>query len=217
MVHRSRIARDAPEVALQLLRDQLRQPVYPAHRIDRKTAGVLLFTRNQRMLPQLQTQFTEGNVDKQYLAIVRGYTDDAGEIDYALENDRGKVQDAFTQYQTLARVELSVPFGKHVTSRYSLVRVTPQTGRYHQIRKHFKHIFHPIVGDRPHGCNKQNRLFKERWQMDTMLLHAASLAFTHPGSNEPIIVKASLQAEFQRMIHLMGWADHQEIHPFLPS
>ncbi len=217
LVHRSRIARDAQKFALQLLRDQLGQPVYPAHRIDRKTGGVLLFTLNQDLLPKLQAQFMENSVDKQYLAIVRGYTDTLGEINYALENDRGKVQDAFTQYQTLAQTELDVPFGKHTTSRYSLVLVKPQTGRYHQIRKHFKHIFHPIIGDRPHGCNKQNRLFKERWQMDTMLLHAASLSFAHPTNNEKVRVEAPLQPEFQRMIDLMGWTNHQKIQPLLSS
>ena len=217
LVHRSRIARDAQEFALQLLRDQLGQTVYPAHRIDRKTGGVLLFALNQDALSNLQTQFRENKVDKQYLAIVRGYTDESGEIDYALENDKGKVQEAFTQYTTLAQTELNVPFGKHATSRYSLVLVKPKTGRYHQIRKHFKHIFHPILGDRPHGCNKQNRLFKERWQMTTMLLHAISLSFTHPSSNKKILVKASLQSEFRRMIHLMNWSDLEEIQTFLPS
>ncbi len=217
LVHRSRIAKDAQEFALQLLRDQLGQTVYPAHRIDRKTGGVLLFALNQRVLSNLQIQFMENNVDKQYLAIVRGYTDKSGKIDYALENDNGKVQEAFTQYTTLAQTELNVPLRKHATSRYSLVLAKPHTGRYHQIRKHFKHIFHPIIGDRPHGCNKQNRLFKERWQMTTMLLHAASLAFTHPSSNKKVLVEASLQSEFRRMIHLMGWSDLEEIQTFLPS
>ncbi len=217
LVHRSRIARDANEFALQLLRDQLGQAVYPAHRIDRKTGGALLFALNHNALSNLQTQFKENNIDKQYLAVVRGYTQEEGEIDYALENDRGKVQAAFTKYQTLAQAELNVPLGKHPTTRYSLVLVKPKTGRYHQIRKHFKHIFHPIIGDRPHGCNKQNRLFKERWQMNTMLLHAASLSFTHPSNNKPILAKAPLQTEFMRMVHLMGWANHQEIQTFLPS
>ncbi|WKN45578.1 pseudouridine synthase [Tunicatimonas pelagia] len=217
LVHRSRIARDAQEFALQLLRDQLGQTVYPVHRIDRKTGGVLLFALSPEVLSALQTQFRENTIDKQYLAIVRGYADELGGIDYALENDRGKVQEAFTQYKTLAQTELNVPFGKHATSRYSLVLVKPQTGRYHQIRKHFKHIFHPIIGDRPHGCNKQNRLFKERWQMNTMLLHAASLTFIHPISSEQILIKAPLQSEFQRMIHLMGWSGLEEIRAFLPS
>ncbi|MEM6843636.1 MAG: pseudouridine synthase [Bacteroidota bacterium] len=217
LVHRSSIAQDAQEFALQLLRDQVGQAVYPAHRIDRKTGGVLLFALNQSTLSNLQAQFMKNKVDKQYLAIVRGYTNGSDEIDYALKNENGKVQAAFTQYRTLAQAELNIPLGKHTTSRYSLVSVKPQTGRYHQIRKHFKHIFHPIIGDRPHGCNKQNRLFKQRWQMDTMLLHAASLTFTHPSNNEKVLVEAPLQSEFMRMIDLMGWSDLEEIRAFIPS
>ena len=93
-----------------------------------------------------------------------------------------------------------MPFGKHSTSRYSLVEVKPQTGRMHQIRKHFAHILHPIIGDRPHGCNKQNKLFKERWNMSTMLLHASSLEFTHPFSGESINIQAPLSPEFTRML-----------------
>ncbi|MEM9671951.1 MAG: pseudouridine synthase [Cyclobacteriaceae bacterium] len=205
LVHRSRIAKDVSEVALQLLRDQLGQPVYPAHRIDRKTGGVLLFALSSPVLTALQTQFMNNEVEKRYLAIVRGHTEDKGEIDYPLRRDDGKLQEAFTEYQTLERAELPVSFGKHPTSRYSLVAVKPRTGRQHQIRKHFNHIRHPIIGDRPHGCNKQNRLFKERWQMETMLLHAESLRFTHPVTQQKILVEASLQTEFCRMMNLMGW------------
>jgi tRNA pseudouridine65 synthase len=73
----------------------------------------------------------------------------------------------------------------------------------HQIRKHFAHILHPIIADRPHGCNKQNKLFKEKWQMDTMMLHAHRMAFMHPLSNEVINVQASLQAEFLRTLNFL--------------
>nr|WKN39561.1 pseudouridine synthase [Tunicatimonas sp. TK19036] len=212
LVHRSKLAKDAHEFALQLLRDQLGQAVYPAHRIDRKTAGVLLFALSPEVIPLVQTQFMQNEMEKRYLAIVRGYTEDAGEIDYPLRRDDGKLQQACTHYQTLRRTELDVPFGKHATSRYSLVAVKPLTGRMHQIRKHFSHIFHPIIGDRPHGCNKQNRLFKERWQMTTMLLHAESLRFVHPVSGEKIYIQAPLQSEFQRMMQLMGWTELEEHH-----
>lgn len=205
LVHRSKLAKDAREFALQQLRDQLGQPVYPAHRIDRKTGGVLLFALNPEMLSLLQRQFMQNEMDKRYLAIVRGYTEASGEIDYALRREDGPLQEACTAYQTLAQAELATPFGKHATSRYSLVAVKPLSGRMHQIRKHFSHIFHPIIGDRPHGCNKQNRLFKEQWQMTTMLLHAESLRFTHPGTGQEVVIDAPLQTEFRRMMQLMGW------------
>lgn len=208
LVHRSPIASDASEFAVQLLRDQLDQYVYPAHRLDRKTSGVLLFTLTEDALRAVRKQFENKTVEKIYYAIVRGHTDPEGTIDYPLCNDDGKIQDAITHYTTLSHAELPVPFGKHATSRYSLVRVVPQTGRMHQIRKHLAHIFHPIIGDRPHGCNKQNRLFKERWEMTTMLLHARSLSFTHPDNGQSITIEAPQSAEFSRMMALMNFTGY---------
>ena len=205
LVHRSPIAADAGEFALQLLRDQIGQKVNPAHRIDRKTGGVLLFAFNKSVEIAMQKQFAENQVSKKYLAIVRGHTDDNGDIDYPLRKENGTLQEAFTTYRTLKRAELDVAFGKYTTSRYSLIEATPATGRMHQLRKHFAHIFHPIIGDRTHGCNKQNKLFKERWQMETMLLHASELAFAHPVSGSAIHLKAPLQPEFLRVMELMGF------------
>lgn len=172
LVHRSKYADDAKVFAVQELRNQIGKYVYPCHRIDRKTSGVLLFSLNENNNSLMQQQFAENNVAKKYWAIVRGYMPSQGTIDYALINENEKTQEAVTHYKTLRHSEIEVPFGKFTTSRYSLVEAYPQTGRYHQIRKHFDHIFHPIIGDRPHGCNKQNRLFKERWNMTTMMLHA---------------------------------------------
>ena len=207
LVHQSPIARDAEEFALQLLRDQLDQHVHPVHRIDRKTGGILLFALDEEVNKQLQSLFAENQMEKEYLAIVRGYTEDRGEIDYALTREDGKVQEAFTSYKTITRAEIPVPFGKHQTSRYSFVKAFPKTGRMHQIRKHFAHILHPIIGDRPHGCNKQNKLFKEQWQMDTMMLHALRLSFAHPVTDETVNIQAPLQSEFVRMMELMSWSN----------
>lgn len=207
LVHRSSIAADASEFALQLLRDQLNRHVYPVHRLDRKTAGVLLFALDESTHKIMQSYFAERTIGKKYLAIVRGYTDDCGEIDYPLRKENGTLQDAFTRYTTLYRTELPIAFGKHNTVRYSLVEVVPETGRMHQIRKHFAHIFHPIIADRTHGCNKQNRFFTEQWDMNTMLLHALSLTFEHPYSKQKITIKAPLFDEFERVIEIMGWGN----------
>lgn len=204
LVHRSSIASDAEEFAIQLLRDQIGRRVYPCHRIDRKTGGVLLFTLDKDTEVIMQQQFMNNEVEKRYLAVVRGFTDDEGVIDYPLRKENGTLQDAVTSYKTLKRTELNVPFGVHQTSRYSLVTVEPQTGRMHQIRKHLSHIFHPIIGDRTHGCNKQNKLFKERWGITTMLLHAASINFRHPVKQEVIKIEASLQPEFTKALEQLG-------------
>ena len=200
LVHRSPIAADASEFAVQLLRDQLGQRVYPVHRLDRKTGGVLLFALTDAVNGLMQQQFMTGVVHKTYLAIVRGYTPDALTIDYPLRRDDGTVQDAVTHLKTRQRAEIPLPFGKHETSRYSLVELTPETGRMHQLRKHMAHVLHPIIGDRPHGCNKQNRLFLERFSMNTMLLHAQQLQVEHPVSGDMIRINAPVQTEFARML-----------------
>ncbi len=205
LVHRSKIADDTDVFALQLLRDQIGQPVYPAHRLDRKTGGILLFTLDKPTNVSMQQQFMNKAVVKKYLAIVRGYTDPIGEIDYPLRKENGTLQDAFTAYATLKQAELPVAFGGHATSRYSLIEATPTTGRMHQLRKHFKHIFHPIIGDRTHGCNKQNKLFLEQWEMETMLLHASYLKFTHPLTGDIIEIEAPVHDEFNRVMNLMNW------------
>ena len=203
LVHQSAIARDAKEFALQILRDQLGQWVSPVHRLDRKTAGVLLFALDKNTEKLMNQQFAEGLIKKKYLAIVRGYTNDQQDIDYPLKKENGTLQTAFTSFRTLSRTEIAIPFGKNETSRYSLVEASPTTGRMHQLRKHFAHVHHPIIGDRPHGCNKQNKLFKEKWGMDTMMLHASELCFTHPITHEMINFKADISEEFLRVLSFL--------------
>ena len=210
LVHRSPIATNTDTYAVQELRNQINQHVYPIHRLDRKTSGVLLFALNKELITDLMKQFEEHTVSKTYWAILRGYTDDEGTIDYALTNDKGKTQEAVTHYKTLARTEVPVSFGKHATSRYSLVEAKPETGRMHQLRKHFAHILHPIIGDRPHGCNKQNKLFLEKWNMGTMLLHARQLEFNHPLKNERISLRAQPSQEFNRMLETLRLSPDKE-------
>lgn len=205
LVHRSSIAKDVTEFALQSLKSQVGKHVSPVHRLDRKTSGVLLFATDKEAEVAMHHKFMNGEVEKKYLAIVRGYSPDSMEIDYPLLKENGILQEAFTAFTTLKRAELNIPLGKHSTSRYSLIEAKPTTGRMHQLRKHFAHIFHPIIGDRKHGCNKQNRFFKDQWGMTTMLLHASQLRFEHPITKHEIYISAGIQDEFLRMMNLMGW------------
>lgn len=198
-VHRTFLNNTAKEIALYKLRDQIGKKVYPVHRLDRKTSGVLVYALNSQMLRLMNDQFMNAEVEKEYIAIVRGYTDDEVTIDYAITNDRGKLQEAVTVLHTLQKSEIPLPHGKFQTSRYSLVRLIPQTGRMHQLRKHTSHIFHPIIGDRPHGCNKQNKLFLENFNLTQMMLHAKTLSFQHPTSEKRIAIKADYSDEFKRI------------------
>jgi tRNA pseudouridine65 synthase len=200
LVHRSPIAADASEFAIQLLRDQLGRKVYPTHRLDRKTSGVLLFALDESTNRTMQQLFMNQGVSKTYKALVRGFIPENGTIDYALTTDEGKTQDAVTHYERIETFELPIPFGKHATSRYSLVKLDPETGRMHQLRKHLAHIFYPIIGDRPHGCNKQNKFFLEQWQMNKMLLHAEEISFDHPVTKEAVVIRANYSEDFQRIL-----------------
>lgn len=204
LVHRSSIANDADEFAVQLLRDQIGQFVYPVHRLDRKTSGVLVFALDKETTRLLQAEMQQKQTQKEYHAIVRGYFPEKVTVDHALTNDKGKVQEAITRFERLKTTEIEVPLGKYPTSRYSLIKAFPQTGRMHQIRKHCNHLRHPIVGDRPHGCNKQNRLFKERWNLTRMLLHAKKITIFHPFSKKKLTIEASFPKEFLRMQEVLN-------------
>ena len=206
LVHRSKIANDAKEFALQLLRDQIGRHVNPVHRLDRKTGGVLLFAFEKEVEIAMQKQFQEALVNKHYLAILRGFTPPEMTIDYPLAKENGTIQGAETKFITLQQSEIELAIGQHPTSRYSLVEANPKTGRMHQLRKHFAHIFHPIIGDRPHGCNKQNRYFKDNFEMNTMMLHASKLEFNHPVTGEYINIAANLQSEFERTKTLLNFS-----------
>jgi tRNA pseudouridine65 synthase len=207
LVHRSPIAADASEFAIQVLRDQIGQKVFPVHRLDRKTSGLLVFALNEEVNKHLQMAFMNRKIDKKYVALVRGFITEKGTIDYALTNEAGKVQDALTHFKLLQQFEIEIPNGKFTTARFSLVEVEPETGRMHQIRKHFAHIFHPIIGDRPHGCNKQNKLFLEKWGMNSMLLHASELTFKHPVSDQEMTFEARLPADFKMTIERLSKKD----------
>jgi tRNA pseudouridine65 synthase len=143
--------------------------------------------------------------EKKYLTIVRGYTLAADTIDYPLKNERGNSKEAITQYKTLQHAEIPLVFGKHTTSRYSLVEAKPLTGRMHQLRRHFAHIMHPIIGDRPYGCNKQNKLFLEQFALSNMLLHARSVTFVHPFTGDPVLIEAKTSEIFDLMRHRLGF------------
>ena len=200
LVHRTHIAADAQEFALQLVRNYVGQRVYPVHRLDRKTSGVLLFAKDQKMNRDVHKLFMEGKVIKEYHALVRGFLPDSGEIDYPIGEDHKK-KEAITQFKLLHHYELDLPFGKWDTSRYSEVLLKPITGRFHQLRKHMAHIFHPILGDRPHGCNKQNKLWKERFNMVNMMLCATTLTIPYQGN--PLVIKSECSDEYKRMVSIM--------------
>lgn len=215
LVHRSWIDRHETRFALQLARDLLGQRVYPVHRLDKPTSGVLLFALSPWDSSRLTDSFTSGDVTKRYLAVCRGITPEEGTIDYPLleEQDRhdlhrqeGKEpQGAITAFRRLGTVELPFSVGRYPTCRYSLVETRPLTGRRHQIRRHFKHIFHPIIGDVNYGEGRHNRFFREELAAPRLLLHAAGLTFPHPFTGREMSITAPLDRVFTGLVHRLGW------------
>jgi len=216
LVHRSAIDRAETRFAMQLVRDQIGRRVYPVHRLDRPTSGILLFALDAASARRLSDQFSSASIAKTYLAVVRGYTDTAGLIDYALCEQHDRMTDALadqhkaaqaavTSYRRLATVELPCAVGRYASARYSLLELKPRTGRKHQIRRHLKHIFHPVIGDTTHGDGRHNRLFRDRFDCHRLLLAATRLELAHPQHGRRLVIDAPLQADFRRLLGKLGW------------
>lgn len=208
LVHRSWIASEARQFAMQMLRDQLGQYVYPVHRLDRPTSGILLFALNPETARKMSDRFASREVRKLYHAVVRGYVSEHGQINYALKEEHDKIADkqadadkaaqsALTDFMGLRRVELPYKVSKqHETSRFSLVQLSPKTGRKHQLRRHMAHIRHPIIGDTNHGDGRQNAFFREHYGIRRLLLCASGLEFNHPNSGKEINIRLPIPDTF---------------------
>ena len=218
LVHKSPIDKHETRFALQELRDQISKYVYPIHRLDKPTSGVLLFGLSKEIAQDMSFLFRSSEVTKEYLAIVRGYTPEELLIDYPLkqmldtrqQKKQGitkEEQDAQTEFLRLATVELPYAVSRYPVARYSLVKLLPKTGRKHQLRRHMKHIFHPIVGDTKHGRGEHNNLFREKYALNRLLLHSHRMMFIHPISKQKIVINAKLDHTFNMLFQSFGWEE----------
>ncbi len=208
LVHRTSLDSREVRFAVQLLRDQLGKEVFPCHRLDKPTSGILLFALNKEILKAVNAAFAEGRVEKRYRALVRGWIREAGRLDYPLrplkeEGSRAATagpRDAVTEYAPLEHYELPEALGRYATARFSLVELAPLTGRTHQLRRHLAHLRHPVIGDTRHGDGLQNRFFRDRLQSRRLLLSAVSLAMAHPVSGRELRVEAEPDTGFQSVV-----------------
>ena len=216
LVHKSPIDKHETRFALQELRDQIGQYVYPVHRLDKPTSGVLLFALDREIAKTMSQLFRDNLVHKEYIAIVRGYTESKAHIVHPLkqmldtkaQKERGitkEDQEAETEYERLATIELPYPVSRYPVARYSLVKLRPRSGRKHQLRRHMKHIFHPIVGDTKHGRGEHNTLFREKFGCHRLLLHAQKVVFEHPVNKKKLEIIAPLDQIFEELIKVFGW------------
>jgi len=213
LVHKSPIDKRETNFALQILRDQIGEYVYPVHRLDKPTSGVLIFALSSNVAKLLSEAFRANEIKKEYMAVVRGYTEYEELIDYDLkvildkkadrDRDQNKEpQSAQTYYERLKIMELPYPVSRYPVARYSLVKLYPKTGRKHQLRRHMKHILHPIVGDTKYGRNEHNRLFREKFDCHRLLLHASRIYFIHPITQKFLVIDARMDKTFRRVVQL---------------
>lgn len=216
LVHRSEIDKRETLFALQLTRDQIGQRVFPIHRLDRPTSGVLLFALSSDVAKLLSEQLINHQIEKKYLAVVRGYCQQVQKIDHPLKEILDKfadkdaqkdkpAQEAISCLLPIAVAEMPFPSGRYPQSRYSLVELTPKTGRKHQLRRHMSHIRHPIIGDTNHGDGKQNTAAREHLNLDRLALHAYSLSFIHPVTNAPLNIVAGLDEDLLQVLAKLNW------------
>lgn len=214
LVHRNAHAGREPFL-LQILRDRLGRRLYPVHRLDRPTSGLMIMALSPRAAHVLALQFAAQEVAKTYLAVARGFTPDQGLIDAPLKSESGAMQEARTEFTRLATAEIPRPVGPNPTVRYSLLRVSPKTGRTHQIRRHFAHIRHPLIGDVLRGDGRQNRFFREHFGLHRLLLASVELTFDHPADNAPMTLTCPPARELQDLFHQLGW--NAALSPWTPA
>jgi tRNA pseudouridine65 synthase len=216
LVHRSPIDKYETHFALQMVRDQIGKYVYPVHRLDKPTSGILLFGLSQEVAQVLSQMFTNGAITKTYVAVTRGHIIESGFIDHPLSQMLDtkeqklagitkEAQEAQTQFSRLASVTLPYEVDRYPTTRYSLVKLNPKTGRKHQLRRHLKHISHHIIGDTKHGRGEHNKFFREEFGIHRLLLHAFEVNFFHPILGEELTIQAPFDNDFKRLFDEFGW------------
>ncbi len=209
LVHRSEVAGNEEENLVDRLSEQLGQRVWTVHRLDRATSGIMVFALSAEAAGKLGRSFEDREVSKRYLAIVRGWPAEDGEIDHPVKDrDRpgrpGKA--GLTRFRTLATIELPVEIETYPTSRLALIELEPLTGRRHQLRRHMKHISHPIIGDTSFGRGAWNRWFRSELGIDRLLLHAVSLRFPHPQYRESVSFTVPPADGFALALAYLGWS-----------
>jgi len=206
-VHRSRLVGADDDYLMDRLRLQVEGPLHAVHRLDRATSGVLLVARTAVAAAELGRQLMARSVTKTYLAVVRGWPAEQGEIDYPLSGSslQGEAKPALTRWRRLATIEVPIAQGRYDQQRYALLEISPETGRYRQIRRHFHHVSHHLLGDTSHGRGDHNRLIRQHYGVHRLMLHAWRIEVRHPSTGEPLRLEAPLDAAWQRLLGAFGW------------
>lgn len=194
------------KICLYELQKIMKQEVFPAHRLDAPTSGVVLFAKSREYVRELNFLFSDRQIQKTYHAVTRGFVEEHGTIEIPLEiAGFTDLQESKTIYKRLSTLELNVAVGKkYPTARYSLVEINPVTGRWHQIRRHFDRIAHPLLGDIEHGDSYHNRFFRDDLKISGLCLKASRVSFTHPWHQQSITIEAPVCSKWQKIYTLFS-------------
>lgn len=208
LVHHAHHSRNVADEAslLQLLYEQTGHKLYPIHRLDRKTSGIILLAKKTQYVAKFQELFTQQSIQKTYYGIVRGHAPTQLIIDSPVKGRDGKVhKEAETHLHTIATVTVDIPVKPYDTSRYSLVALTPKTGRLHQLRIHMNKISHPLLGDPKYGDKNHNVMFATQFNWQQLFLHAGQLTFVHPFTEEQISLQANFPKDWLAAFTQFNW------------
>ena len=208
LVHHARLSRNVADEdsLLKLIFNQKGVKVYPIHRLDRKTSGIILLAKEKECVSKFQELFTNNQIQKKYYGVVRGFSPNIKIIDSPVKGRDAKVhKEALTHLKTLANITLDIPVKPYNSSRYSLVELSPKTGRMHQLRIHANKISHPLIGDSKYGDKNHDTMFVENFGLENMFLHAGKLEFTHPFSSEKMILKSSFPKDWFTVFNEFNW------------
>jgi tRNA pseudouridine65 synthase len=203
--HHSRNVADETSL-LQLILAEKGIKVYPIHRLDRKTSGSMLLAKETMYVSKFQELFTNGEIEKTYYGVVRGFSPETKIIDSPVKGrDSNAYKEALTHLKTLEQVVLEIPVKPYTSSRYSLVELKPKTGRIHQLRLHALKISHPLIGDIKYGDKNHDVMFDQNFGWKNMFLHAGTLKFKHPFSEENILLKAAFPKDWISLFEAFSW------------
>ena len=208
LVHHAFLSRNVgdEDSLLQLIEKEFGIKVYPVHRLDRKTSGLILLAKEKDYVSKFQELFTTKQIQKTYFGVVRGFSPETKTIDSPVKGRDANVhKEALTYLRTLANITLDIPVKPYDSSRYSLVEFLPQTGRMHQLRVHSNKISHPLIGDAKYGDKNHDTMFAENFGWKNLFLHAGKLEFIHPFSSEKMILKGTFPKDWIEMFEEFNW------------
>ena len=193
---------------LQIIKTEKGLKVHPIHRLDRKTSGIIMLAKETHFVSKFQELFTNKEILKTYFGVVRGFSPDTKTIDSPVKGRDGKVhKEALTDLKTLEKIILDIPVKPYDSSRYSLVELTPQTGRMHQLRVHTNKISHPLIGDSKYGDKNHDVMFDENFGWKNLFLHAGKLEFIHPFTSEQLTFKATFPKDWIGLFEEFSWSN----------